>query len=64
MWFNGLMSRECILGGSVVFLGDDNPTTDLIDGIVRFKVKIAPPPPMRDIEFTLEYDPGYLSALF
>jgi len=64
MWFNGLTSRECILGGSIEFLSGDNPTADLIDGIVRFRVKLAPPSPMRDIEFTLEYDPSYLSALF
>ncbi len=38
--------------------------TDLIDGIVRFRVKFAPPSPMRDIEFTLEYDSSYLSDLF
>ncbi len=64
MWLNGLASRECILGGSIEFLSDENPATDLIDGIVRFRVKFAPPSPMRDIEFTLEYDPDYLSALF
>ena len=64
MWLNGLASRECILGGSIEFLDGENPTTDLIDGIVRFRVKFAPPSPMRDIEFTLEYDSSYLSDLF
>ncbi len=64
MWLNGLVSREYILGGSIEFLESENPATDVIDGIVRFRVKFAPPSPMRDIEFTLEYDSGYLSALF
>lgn len=64
MWLNGLSSREYILGGTVEFSESENSTTDLIDGIVRFRIKFAPPSPMRDVEFTLEYDPQYLSALF
>jgi len=64
IWFNGLASREFILGGRIEFLSDDNPTTDLIDGIVKFRVRITPPPPMETMEFILEYDPAYLQALF
>ena len=64
MWLNSLSSRECILGGRIEFIGDINPITDLIDGIVKFKISFAPPSPMRDIEFIIEYDPDYLSELF
>ena len=64
IWLNGLASREFILGGRVEFLAEDNPDTDIIDGIVRFRVRIAPPPPMREAEFILEYDPEYLQVLF
>lgn len=64
MWLNGLSSREVILGGVVSFDDSENPTTDLIDGIIHLRIKFAPPVPMRDVEFTLEYDPSYLSALF
>ncbi len=64
IWLNGLTSREYILGGKVEFVQEDNPTNDLIDGTVRFKVMITPPTPMREIEFILEYDPGYLQTLF
>lgn len=64
MWFNGLISREYILGGRIEFLDVDNSITDLLDGIQRFRLKIAPPPPAREIDFIMEYDPNYLSVLF
>lgn len=64
VWLNGLTARECILGGRVVFLPEENPSTDIMDGIVRFHVYIAPPPPAKEIEFTLEYDPKYIQTLF
>ena len=64
MWFNGLAAREYILGGRIEFLPDDNITTNLLDGIVKFRIKVAPPPPMRQMDFILEYDPSYLTTLF
>ena len=39
-------------------------TTELMDGIIRFHVYLTPAAPARDIEFVMEYDPGYISALF
>lgn len=64
IWFNGLAAREFILGGRIEFLPDDNPTTDLLNGTVKFRLRIAPPPPMQEIEFILEYDPAYIQNLF
>lgn len=64
LWLNGLAAREYILGGKVAFLAGENPSTDLIDGTARFHIFIAPPPPAREIRFTLEYDPSYLTNLF
>ena len=64
VFLNGLTSREIILGGRCVFLEDENPVTDLMDGIVRFHVYVTPPTPAREIDFTLEYDPDYFSTLF
>ena len=43
---------------------DENPTTDLIDGIIRFHVYVTPPAPAREIDFIVEYDPQYLETLF
>lgn len=61
---NGLAAREFILGGRVEFLEDENPLTDLIDGILRFHVYITPPPPAKEIWAILEFDPSYFNTLF
>lgn len=63
-WLNGLQGREIILGGRVAFLEEENPVTDLMDGIVRFHVYVTPPSPARELDFITEYDPGYLDTLF
>lgn len=64
IWLNGLAARQYILGGRVEFNSDENPTTDLMDGIARFHVYVTPPSPNREIDFVLEYDVNYLSTLF
>jgi phage tail sheath protein FI len=64
IWLNGLTARGYLLGGRVEFQKTENPTTDLMDGIVRFHVYVTPPSPARDIEFIIEYDPQYLAGLF
>lgn len=64
LWLNGLAAREFILGGRVEFLEEENVTTDLMDGIIRFHVYVTPPSPAREIDFVLEYDPSYLETLF
>lgn len=61
---NGLAARGFINGGRVEFQPEENPETDLIDGIVRFHVYVTPPGPAREIDFVLEYDPSYLQSLF
>lgn len=64
VWLNGLAAREFILGGRVTFETKENPTTNLMDGKVRFHVYVTPPSAAREIVFTLEYDPDYLETLF
>lgn len=64
IWLNGLTAREFILGGRVEFREEDNTTTDLMDGIVRFHVFVCPASPAREIEFIQEYDPSYIATLF
>lgn len=64
IWLNGLTARQFILGGRVEFLDTENPTTDLMDGIVKFHLYVTPPGPAREIDFILEYDTAYLKTLF
>ena len=64
IWLNGLAARQFILGGRVEFLAEENPTTDLMDGIARYHVYSTPPSPNREIDFILEYDPSYVETLF
>ena len=64
IWLNGLVAQEFLLGARVEFREDENPTTDLMDGISRFHVYMTPPSPNREIDFILEYDPSYLQTLF
>ena len=61
---DGYTAREIILGGSITFDESENPVTDLIDGIMRFHLRITPPPAARDIEAVFEFDTDNLSALF
>lgn len=61
---NGLAARGAILGGRVEFQEAENPTTNLLDGIIRFHTYLTPPTPARVIEDVIEYDPSYFSALF
>lgn len=64
IWLNGLTSRQFILGGRIEFRSDENPNTDIMDGIIKFHVYVTPPSPAREFDFILEYDPIYLENLF
>lgn len=61
---NGLAARQFILGGRVLFLPEENPATDLMDGAIQFHIYVTPPSPAREITGLIEYDPGYLATLF
>ena len=61
---NGLTARGALLGGRVEFQEDENPLTDLIDGIVKFHTYLTPPVPAREIDNVIEFDPSYFSVLF
>lgn len=63
IWLNGLTARGYILGGRVEFLSAENPTTDLMDGIIKLHVYVTPPGPAREIDWIVEYDPQYFATL-
>ncbi len=61
---NGLVSRGYLLGASIDFRESENPTTDLLNGILRVHTKLTPPVPAQDIEDIIEYDVSNFEALF
>ena len=61
---NGLVARGALLGARVEFHEDENPVTNLLDGIIKFHTYFTPPTPAREIDNVIEYDPAYFSALF
>lgn len=61
---NGLVARGYLLGAKVEFLEDENPTTDLLAGIIRIHSYITPPVPAQEIDDILEYDVSNFSSLF
>jgi phage tail sheath protein FI len=64
IWLNGLTGSGYLLGGRVIMQEDENPPTNLMQGIVKFHVYITPPSPAQEINFTLEYDISYLTEAF
>ncbi|WP_238649761.1 phage tail sheath family protein [Paenibacillus piscarius] len=64
IWLNGLTASGALLGGRVEFLESENTQSDLMSGKITFHVYITPPGPAQEINFLIEYDASYLSALF
>lgn len=64
IWLNGLTGSGYLLGGRVEMREDENPPTNLMQGIVKFHLYITPPSPAQEINFTLEYDINYLTEAF
>lgn len=62
IWMNGLVSAGYLLGGRIEFSSDENPTTDLMAGIMRFHIYMTPASPAQEIDFTLEYDASYVES--
>jgi phage tail sheath protein FI len=60
----GLVGRGFLLGAKVYFLEEDNPLTDLANGVIRFRIEYLTPPPAEDIEFVLTVDVNYFKNLF
>ena len=61
LWLNGLTAEGALLGGRVEVLKDENPITDLMDGIIKFHVYMTPPTPGREIDFIQEIDVNYFN---
>jgi hypothetical protein len=64
IWLSSLVSSGALLKGLIEFLQIDNPTNNLLNGIVTFHYLLTPPIPAEDIENNLEFDVSGLNNLF
>lgn len=63
VWINGLVGAGYLLGGRVEFRATDNPTDQLGNGKMVYRIFITPPSMAQEIEFIVAYDQSYLAAL-
>lgn len=59
---NSFVARDFCAGARIAFLAEENPTTDLLGGMIRFHIYLAPYTPAETIESILEFDVNALSA--
>lgn len=59
---NSFVARGYVAGASVEFNELNNPSTDLLNGIVRFNINLAPYVPAEAINFVLEFDTNALTS--
>lgn len=62
IWLNGLTGMGYILGGRVEMQESENPTANLMAGILKLHVYVTPPSPLQELDFVLEYDASYVEA--
>lgn len=60
-WLDSLQAEEVLNGGNITFPDELNPSSELLNGKVIFKVNIAGPTPAEDFNFILEYDVSLLN---
>lgn len=60
VWFNAVSSKLYIAGGTVSYLEEDNTIDNIMEGSIRFRVKLATYLPAEDIAFEIEFDPSIL----
>ncbi|MBB3132121.1 hypothetical protein FHS19_006848 [Paenibacillus rhizosphaerae] len=63
VWLNGLVGAGYLLGGRVEFLASDNPSDQLGNGKMVYRVYVTPPSMAQEIEFIVAYDASYLASL-
>ncbi|MCD8052258.1 MAG: phage tail protein [Clostridiales bacterium] len=64
IWLNSLASSEHLLGARCALNSDENPTEDLLAGIVRVHIYMTPPTPAQEIDAYVEYDVDYVATAF
>jgi uncharacterized protein len=64
VWLSSMVSSGALLEGLIEFLQTDNPSSNLMAGIVTFHYLLTPPIPAEDIENNFEFDVNGLQNLF
>jgi len=62
IWLNGLTSAGHLYGGRAEFNAEENPDADIMNGILKIHVYLAPVHPLVEIDFICEYDASYVST--
>lgn len=60
---NSYAARGFCAAAVIKYNADENPTTDILDGIIRFHLYLAPYTPAEKIEAILEFDVNALTAV-
>lgn len=63
LWLNGLVADGHLLGARCALNASENPTADLMNGIIRLHIYMTPAGPAQEIDFVCEYDVAYVSTL-
>ena len=64
LFLNGLSAEGAILGGSIEFTEEDNPLTELLDGKIKFTLRVGFAVPAESITFDVIFDPTLYQSLF
>lgn len=59
---NSYVAQGKCAGARIEYRKEDNPTTDILDGKIRFRMYLAPYPPAEYILGVLEFDPAMLET--
>lgn len=62
IFLNSLKASGVIAGGTISFNEEENPTTEIMNGHIHFKTKIAFWTPAEFIEDQIEFDPTLISS--
>lgn len=63
-FLSSLVAQEKLLGASIEFTKEDNPTNNLINGIFTWHINLGIILPGETLKFILEYDDEHLTAYF
>ena len=62
IWLNGLVGAGYLLGARVEMLDEENPVSNIMQGIIKLHIYMTPPSPAQEIDFELEYDAEYVTT--